>query len=56
MGSKQLIGIVFTLPALLFIIILTAYPIYETFLLSFSKLDLATFNTKYIGWANYKKV
>lgn len=54
--SKRLVGVALTLPALVCIMILTLYPIYETFVLSFSKLNLTTFQTEYIGLANYKRL
>ena len=55
-SAKRLEGIIFTLPALVCIIILTAYPIYEIFRLSFSRVELATFVTEFVGFTNFKKI
>lgn len=53
---KKLVGVAFVIPALACIFIFSAYPMYEIFHLSFSRVDLATFTTEFIGFANYGEI
>lgn len=52
----KLVGIALILPALFVIVLLTSYPIYQTCVLSFSKLNLGTLHTEYIGLTNYTRI
>jgi multiple sugar transport system permease protein len=54
--SRGVQGVLFILPALMVLLILTIYPIYQTITLSFSKLDMLTLGKEFVGWSNYARV
>lgn len=56
-ASHQLVGYLFVLPALLFLLVFVAYPIFYNFVLSFKDVDITNINfpdqQSFVGFKNY---
>ena len=56
-ASHQLVGYLFVLPALLFLLVFVAYPIFYNFVLSFKDVDITNINfpdqQNFVGFKNY---
>jgi multiple sugar transport system permease protein len=55
-GKKARIGIMFALPAVIILVLMMVMPIFRTLLFSVSRVTLPSFETSFIGLANFKKV
>jgi len=56
-SKRKVTGIVFVLPALVCIVILTVYPVYEVVRMSFSEISLGNFGGgKFVGLENFVRV
>jgi len=53
--SATLFALALLLPAILYILVIVAYPLVDTFTLSFTDASLRR-TVKWVGWANYQKI
>ncbi len=49
-------GYVLVLPALILILVMTVYPVVQTLHFSVSRVQLPTFNTTFVGFANFARI
>ena len=53
--STVIFAWILLLPALLYVTVIVAYPLVDTFILSFTDASLKK-TTKWVGWINYEKI